>query len=252
MAHGNGRQAITSSPFPQQAEQEKERQFVERTREIQRHRAEMMMEKECREREQQQTDHDMLQQKRAHDLKVCLSFSHTSHTPSPSPLLSPQFHQAQQEKAEQTFHKATELQQFLRGQVTERQSQHEVEEREEREENTCNRKFMEVHRPHCLCRHRASYTHTLYPVHCHTAQVEEVQFQEYTGNMVAAARTRGAPTQPLVKAAQAGAGGGRGPVFTGKAGVRPSYQVSPSLPTCSLQPPPMSPTGHGCHCSGVA
>ena len=245
MAHGNGRQAITSSPFPQQAEQEKERQFVERTREIQRHRAEMMMEKERREREQQQTDHDMLQQKRAHDLKVCLSFSHTSHTPSRP--LSSQFHQAQQEKAEQTFHKATELQQFLTVQVTERQSHHEVEEREEREENTRNRKFMEVHRPHC--RHTASYT---YPVHCHTAQVEEVQFQEYTGNMVAAARTRGAPTQPLVKAAQAGAGGGRGPVFTGKAGVRPSYQVSPSLPTCSLQPPPMSPAGHGRHSSGVA
>lgn len=57
-------------------------------------------------------------------------------------------------------------------------------------------------------------------------QVEQRQFQEYADNVISMARARGAPIQPLVRAVQAGTGGGKGPVFTGKAGVRPSYQVS--------------------------
>lgn len=45
---------------------------MERTQEIQKHRIEMMAEKERREREQQEANRAMLQKKREHDLKVCM------------------------------------------------------------------------------------------------------------------------------------------------------------------------------------
>lgn len=43
--------------------------------------------------------------------------------------------------------------------------------------------------------------------------------------MLADANARGVPTKPLLQAAQAGAGGGKGPTITSKAGLRPSYKV---------------------------
>lgn len=178
----------------QQAEREKERLFMERTRDIQKHRIQMMTKKEHKEREEREADQEMLQQKRAHDLK---------------------FHRAQQEKAVRAHQEATELQQFLRDQVAERKDQKKAEEREDREINGHNRLLMEV---------------------------EQRQFQEYADNVISMARARGAPIQPLVRAVQAGTGGGKGPVFTGKAGVRPSYQAMDStaveLPSYQPKAPP--------------
>ena len=54
-------------------------------------------------------------------------------------------------------------------------------------------------------------------------QEEEKQFQEYAGRVIKEAKHRGRNPYPLVKAAQEGPGGGRGPQFEGKNGLRPSY-----------------------------
>ena len=61
-----------------------------------------------------------------------------------------------------------------------------------------------------------------------TIQVEENQFQQYAAGIINEAKSRGAPIQPLVKAIQAGTGGGRGPVMTETMDLRPSYQVTDS------------------------
>ena len=56
------------------------------------------------------------------------------------------------------------------------------------------------------------------------------------------AKQKGAPVQPLVKAIQAGAGGGRGPVMAQTTDFRPSYQVTDStrveLPSYQPKPTP--------------
>ena len=54
---------------------------------------------------------------------------------------------------------------------------------------------------------------------------EEVQFQEYANKVIAEAKANGRNPYPLIKAAQEGPGGGRGPKFEGKQGLRPSYHV---------------------------
>ncbi|XP_039254986.1 cilia- and flagella- associated protein 210-like [Styela clava] len=59
-------------------------------------------------------------------------------------------------------------------------------------------------------------------------KIEEDQFQQYAGKVIKEASEQKCNTYPLVKAASAGAGGGRGPSFLGKGGVRPSYPVSDS------------------------
>ncbi|CAH1789509.1 unnamed protein product [Owenia fusiformis] len=56
--------------------------------------------------------------------------------------------------------------------------------------------------------------------------VEEQQFQEYAKRVIDHCEKGGRNTIPLRKAAKAGAGGGAGPVFEGKGGVRPSYMAS--------------------------
>lgn len=56
--------------------------------------------------------------------------------------------------------------------------------------------------------------------------IEEKQFQDYASGVIAAAKERNCNTYPLVKAAQSGTGGGRGPNFVGKGGIRPSYPTS--------------------------
>ena len=76
-----------TSPNDQQAEQEKQRQFMERTRDIQKHRIEMMAEKERQQREEQQANQDTLKQKRAHDLKVSFLYC-PSILPSPASVLA--------------------------------------------------------------------------------------------------------------------------------------------------------------------
>lgn len=54
---------------------------------------------------------------------------------------------------------------------------------------------------------------------------EERQFQEYAGMVIKNAKTRGRNPYPLIKAAQEGPGGGRGPKFDGTKGLRPSFLV---------------------------
>lgn len=53
--------------------------------------------------------------------------------------------------------------------------------------------------------------------------LEEEQFQDYAGSVIQKARQRGANVKPLIKAATKGGGGGHGPIFDGKGGVRPSF-----------------------------
>lgn len=54
---------------------------------------------------------------------------------------------------------------------------------------------------------------------------EEEQFQEYARKVIDHCREGGRNVYPLEKAAKEGAGGGLGPTFPGKGGVRPSYMV---------------------------
>ena len=57
---------------------------MERTRDIQKHRIQMMTKKEHKEREEREADQEMLQQKRAHDLKVgCVVTPHALFNPFP-------------------------------------------------------------------------------------------------------------------------------------------------------------------------
>lgn len=56
--------------------------------------------------------------------------------------------------------------------------------------------------------------------------MEEQQFQEYAGKVISHCEKGKRNTYPLRKAAREGHGGGRGPVFEGKGGVRPSYLVN--------------------------
>ncbi|KAM4698071.1 cilia- and flagella- associated protein 210 isoform 2-T2 [Rhinophrynus dorsalis] len=54
---------------------------------------------------------------------------------------------------------------------------------------------------------------------------EEDQFQEYANQVIDSVTKAGRNPYPLKKAAQRGMGGGHGPVFTERAGIRPSYLV---------------------------
>ena len=49
--------------------------------------------------------------------------------------------------------------------------------------------------------------------------------QEYATKVITHSEQRGRNVYPLHKAAREGAGGGLGPVFPGKGGVRPSYMA---------------------------
>ena len=62
-------------------------------------------------------------------------------------------------------------------------------------------------------------------------ELEEKQFQEYAGKVIDHARKGGRNLYPLEHAAKSGAGGGLGPIFPGKGGVRPSYLTSDKLGT---------------------
>lgn len=57
-------------------------------------------------------------------------------------------------------------------------------------------------------------------------ELEETQFQEYAGKVITHCKKGGRNVYPLQKAALEGTGGGQGPVFKGKGGVRPSYMVN--------------------------
>ena len=55
--------------------------------------------------------------------------------------------------------------------------------------------------------------------------IEEQQFQEYASKVIDHCEKGGRNVYPLRKAAKSGHGGGAGPVFDGKGGIRPSYMV---------------------------
>lgn len=55
---------------------------------------------------------------------------------------------------------------------------------------------------------------------------EEQQFQQYAKRVITHCKSRGRNTIPLKKAAREGMGGGLGPVFPGKGGIRPSYMTA--------------------------
>ena len=55
---------------------------------------------------------------------------------------------------------------------------------------------------------------------------EEDEFQRYADAVIDLAEQRGRPVLPLLKAKNAGAGGGSGPIFGGKSNLRPSYQAN--------------------------
>ena len=55
---------------------------------------------------------------------------------------------------------------------------------------------------------------------------EEDEFQRYADAVIDHAQQRGRPIGPLIKAKNAGAGGGSGPIFEGKSNLRPSYQAN--------------------------
>jgi hypothetical protein len=54
-------------------------------------------------------------------------------------------------------------------------------------------------------------------------RIEEDQFQQYATKVIDNAVKNDRNPYPLRKAAKAGAGGGRGPIYEGKGGIRPSY-----------------------------
>ncbi|KAG8559710.1 hypothetical protein GDO81_017422 [Engystomops pustulosus] len=54
---------------------------------------------------------------------------------------------------------------------------------------------------------------------------EEEVFQEYAKEVIDSVTKAGRNPLPLIKAAQKGTGGGRGPVYSDRGGIRPSYQV---------------------------
>ncbi|XP_038645380.1 coiled-coil domain-containing protein 173 isoform X2 [Scyliorhinus canicula] len=56
-------------------------------------------------------------------------------------------------------------------------------------------------------------------------EIEKQQFEKYAQQVIDATAKKGRNVYPLIKAANQGIGGGRGPVFTEKGGIRPSYQV---------------------------
>ena len=68
-----------------------------------------------------------------------------------------QFHQAQQEKARQAFHEATELQGFLHEQVAERDAKKMAERKEEQELSNRNQKLLEVSQILCILTLSVSY-----------------------------------------------------------------------------------------------
>ncbi|XP_071108770.1 cilia- and flagella- associated protein 210-like [Haliotis cracherodii] len=55
--------------------------------------------------------------------------------------------------------------------------------------------------------------------------IEERQFQEYAGKVIDHCEKGGRNVYPLRKAAKQGAGGGAGPIFAGKGGIRPSFMA---------------------------
>lgn len=70
---------------------------------------------------------------------------------------------------------------------------------------------------------------------------EEVYFQDYAQKVLSEQKAKDPSGNhfPLIKAANEGPGGGRGPRFEGRSGYRPSYLVCDStgvqLPNCSQE-----------------
>lgn len=54
---------------------------------------------------------------------------------------------------------------------------------------------------------------------------EEEQFQNYSSKLIEHVQRENPNIYPLVQAAKSGGGGGHGPIYNGKGGIRPSFQV---------------------------
>lgn len=54
---------------------------------------------------------------------------------------------------------------------------------------------------------------------------EEEDFQEYSNQVIDSATKAGCNPYALKKAAHSGTGGGHGPLYSGRGGIRPSYLV---------------------------
>ena len=116
------------------------------------------------------------------------------------PLL--QFHAQQLDRHQKAVQEAREIQQFHRNQMADRQNHKEAEIREEVKFNKDNVHLLQVRERGCSVQGGARASYSL----CFVAQIEERQFQEYAQKVIAEAGRRGANTQPLHKAARAGAG----------------------------------------------
>lgn len=60
-------------------------------------------------------------------------------------------------------------------------------------------------------------------------EFEKREFEKYALEVIETASKKGRNVYPLLKAAQQGIGGGHGPVFVDKGGIRPSYQTKDPL-----------------------
>lgn len=71
-------------------------------------------------------------------------------------------------------------------------------------------------------------------------EFEKREFEKYALEVIETASKKGRNVYPLLKAAQQGIGGGHGPVFVDKGGIRPSYQTKDplggSLPNDQIEP----------------
>ena len=102
----------------------------------------------------------------------------------------------QEEKIKQIKHEARTLKDFHGSQIQERHENHLLERAEQLEMDKKNIDLLAL---------------------------EEQQFQEYAGKVIDHCEKGERNVHPLKKAAKEGHGGGHGPVFDGKGGIRPSY-----------------------------
>lgn len=109
------------------------------------------------------------------------------------------FHAKQEEKKLDSLLQCKSLKKIQMDQVTSEKERNVKEQEAELEKDKANAKIIEA---------------------------EEQQFQEYASKVIKSAVDRGRNPYPLVKAANEGPGGGRGPRFEGKNGIRPSYLVN--------------------------
>ena len=146
-----------------------------------------------------------------------------------------QFHSQELEKSQKAVRAAKEQQHYRLSQVAEITKRKKTNRLEDINYTRKNADLLKVYKNTL---HNSFIIDTSFNHLC--VKVEEEQFQQYASNLINQAEHRGAPMQPLVKAACVGTGGGHGPVYCGNGGMRPSYKVMDStgveLPTYNPKP----------------